>query len=272
MTILLFWYTLSLFSITTFAANDAATRIKWGYEGKNGPSHWGQLDPSFALCEKGKLQSPINIQKKVTDEEDSLLINYQPTAMLIMDNGPTYLMIGDTPLIINEGHSIQLNFPKNRAKENITFNGKTFRLVQLHLHTPSETKLRGKSFPLEIHFVHQGEHGTLAVIAVFVKTGDENMMLNKMINNLPATPGKPELLQGERIDPSNLLPDIKHYFSFTGSLTSPPCSEGVKWIVMEEYITASEDQINSLKEALHGHNARPVQSLNQREIQYSIVS
>lgn len=250
--------------------NDAATKVKWGYIGNTGPSTWAQLDPSFAICSSGQTQSPINIlTKKAKKSQDELVVHYQPAPMIIMDNGNTELLIGETQTLVNEGHGLQLNFPSDQTPESITWNGKDYHLVQFHIHTPSENLLSGQSYPMEIHFVHQGANGQLAVIGVMVKAGKDNPTLQKIIDNVPKEEGRPFSIQGQSVDPASLLPSTLHYYSVAGSLTTPPCSQGVQWIVMAEAITASPAQIVKLREAAGGANARPVQPLHGRLVHSS---
>jgi carbonic anhydrase len=252
-------------SMSTFAADD----VKWGYKGSIGPEKWGSLSKSFAICLKGKAQSPIDIPRKVTDKENSLAINYQNAPMVIVDDGETDLMIGDTQTIIHDGHGIQLNFPVE-AKEIITFNGADYHLVQFHIHTPGENKQHGQVFPMEIHFVHQGDGGKLAVIGVLAKISKDNHpVIEKIVNNLPKEEGKPQTIDGQQVNPMDLLPAKRDFYSFVGSLTTPPCAEGLQWIVMAEPINISSEQLAKLKKAVDGANARPAQRLNGREISFT---
>jgi carbonic anhydrase len=252
--------------------NDSGIKIKWGYKGNIGPERWGQLDPRFALCAAGLAQSPVNITKKVTASPHSLTLAYTPAPLDIINDGPTEVQIGDMKTIIYDGHGIEVNFPSllSSLKETITFDGKTYRLVQFHIHTPSENEWHGQLFPLEIHFVHQGENGQLAVIAVFAKGGKANPELQKIIDNLPQDKAIEHEIAGQSINPIALMPAKKDYYSLMGSLTTPPCSEGVKWIVMTDPITISPAQIIKLKRAVGGANARPVQKLNKRVVNYSV--
>lgn len=132
---------LSFYGMTAFAStNSSAVKVQWGYTGTTGPSEWAQLDPAFALCGHGSSQSPINIPAVPSSAAAGVLqIKYQPAPLLIMDNGPTTLLIGKTTTILNTGHSVQVNFPK--TKETLSFNGETYNLVQFHIHTPAETQL-----------------------------------------------------------------------------------------------------------------------------------
>ncbi|VVC76651.1 Carbonic anhydrase [Aquicella siphonis] len=249
--------------------NDSSVKVKWGYIGNNGPVRWGQLNPAFALCSKGQSQSPINIDKKFKKMDSDLEIHYQPAMMRIVDDGITQLLIKSTQTVINDGHGIQLNFPRNGARETIRFGGVDYHLEQFHMHSPSENTLNGQAFPMEIHFVHQGDDGKVAVIGVFVKAGKANPVLQNLIDHFPSDEGIEHSLQGVQINPVDLLPERRAFFYFSGSLTTPPCTEGLQWIVMPEPITASSAQILLFRNAAGGENARPVQPRHKRKIFYS---
>lgn len=250
--------------------NDAAVKIKWGYKGHLSPAHWGALDPQFALCAIGKEQSPINITKKIIKTTNGLKTHYAVAPMTIVKDGITDLRIGKQHTVILDGHSVQLNFSEETAKEIANFKQADYRLLQFHFHTPSETQLNGRSFPLEVHFVHQGEEGKLLVIAVLVTTGAENPLLKKILAHLPAEIGEEITIRGETVNPSELLPmKPNRYYTFPGSLTTPPCTEGVEWVVLANTVSASPAQIQALRKAVDGVNARPVQPLNDRVITYS---
>lgn len=263
---------LCLMSAITFAqVNDSSVKIKWAYKGNIGPERWAQLSPDFALCATGKLQSPVNIMRKVKIADHKLAINYQPAPLIIIDDGTTPLTIGTKQTIIDDGHGIQINFHgDNAAKETIDYAGSTYHLVQFHFHSPSENELHGRAYPLEIHFVHQGDDGKLVVIGVFVQGGNANPVLQQIINNLPKDSGQEHEIANTNINPIDLLPMKKNYYSFMGSLTTPPCIEGVQWILMDDAITASPAQILQIRKAAGGANARPVQPLNHRTINFSM--
>lgn len=261
---------LCLLSTSLYAENnDAGAKVKWGYKGNIGPERWWQLDPSFLICANGTLQSPINIMSnKLKNIPNTLVFHYETAPMILVDNGNTKFMLGNTETTINDGHSIQLNFTKS-APQTITFDGQKYNLLQLHFHSPSENQWNGRSFPLEIHFVHQGKDGKLLVIGVFVKGGKANQVIDKMIKHLPKEEGKEFIIKGESINPRQLIPAKSHYYYFIGSLTTPPCSEGVQWILMADPITATPAQIAILRQASGGGNARHVQKLHNREISYT---
>lgn len=248
------------------ATNTSGINIPWHYTGNKGPARWAELSSEFVLCATGKLQSPININKKIGHAKNQLSAHYQAAPMQIVNDGTTSLLLGSTQTLIKDGHSLQLNFAKDGPKETIEFANQSFRLVQFHVHTPSENEWHHQRFPMEIHFVHQGPAGQLTILSVFVKTGAENRMLQKIIAHLPAKKAEVENVLDERIDPMQLLPQQLNYYSFMGSLTTPPCSEGVQWIVLVNTITASPAQILKLRQTVNGANARPTQALNKRKI------
>ena len=218
----------------------------WTYSGENGPSHWGALDKSFALCSSGHAQSPINIIPTTPHTLPSLSITYQPTAINVFNNGHTIQVTYDS------GSFIQVDKVR-------------YQLLQFHFHEPSEHTLRGKSFPAELHLVHKSADGHLAVIGLLIETGAENRALAPLWPHLPATEGPSQRIDGQ-INAADLLPHNHATYRYTGSLTTPPCSEGVRWMVIANPITISPQQLATLKAALPPDN-RPVQPANHRAIQ-----
>lgn len=218
----------------------------WSYEGDEGPQNWGKLDPSFAMCETGSNQSPINIEGALSARLPALAMSYG-------EPGKT---------IANNGHTVQINFaPGNVLK----LDGAKFEMKQVHFHVPSENTINGTSYPLEAHFVHADDKGHLAVIAVMFKVGAANAGLAKLWAEMPAQAGDPVALTA-RFKPLELMPARKSYYRFNGSLTTPPCSEGVRWLVLKQPISASKAQIEAFEHVMHHHTNRPVQPLNARVI------
>lgn len=244
-----------------------ATPVAWDYSGKIGPAHWGQLDNSFALCATGKLQSPIDISGYLRVKKDPIKFIYHSEPLSIVDDGLTEIKINHRQEVINDGHTIQINFSAKGPQEIVNYRGKDYRLLQFHFHTPSENLYDGVAYPLEIHFVHQGED-SLLVVGVFVIPGAANPALQTIINHLPTSKYKVTTLNNVSIEPFELIPKNTSYFAFDGSLTTPPCSQGVRWIVMKNPITASAEQIKKLKAAVGEANARPVQPMNKRKIEF----
>jgi carbonic anhydrase len=218
----------------------------WSYEGKEGPENWAKLSPEFATCETGRNQSPINIEGSIHAAIKSLKAIQKFPAKDIFNNG----------------HTVQINFQVGNM---LALDNFAFQLKQVHFHAPSENTIHGKSFPLEAHFVHADSRGNLAVIGVMFTQGKANLGLAKLWEQLPSEEGEPSALKN-RVIPSELIPENKGYYRFNGSLTTPPCSEGVRWLLMKNPITASKEQIEAFKKAVHSDNNRPVQALNARII------
>jgi len=262
---------LGLVTVCSYAAvNDSAIKVQWGYKGNTVPERWGQLDPSFVLCSTGDRQSPINLVKRKAQPADySLKLAYQDAPLYLVDDGNTDLQIGHEQYIINDGHGVQVNFNHPSSKESLSFANQPYHLEQFHIHTPSETQIKHQTFPMEIHFVNQGEDGKVLVIAVFAKAGSANTELQKIVDHLPVEEGKELEVKGEKINPGHLMPTTKSYYSFMGSLTTPPCTQGLQWVVMDQPITVSPAQILLLRKAAGGSNARPVQPTNHRVVSYS---
>jgi len=220
----------------------------WGYQGGEGPEHWGELKAKYATCKTGRSQSPINI-------------NFSSMAKgVIADIKFIYKDI--SPEVVNNGHTIQVNYGNGSA---IKVNDQEYKLAQFHFHTPSENTVNGKHYPMEMHLVHKNDKGELAVVGVFFKEGKQNAELKKAWDKMPTKGGTKEMLAGVSLNAANLLPGEKQFGHFKGSLTTPPCSEGVSWFVMQSPIEASEKQITQFNKVI-GDNARPTQPLNGRRL------
>lgn len=225
------------------AAVVAGGGTKWTYSGDTGAKNWAKLTPEFGAC-AGKNQSPINLTGFTSASLKPIKFAYKPG--------------GNT--ILNNGHTVQVNYAKGSS---IKVDGITFNLLQFHFHAPSENNINGKSYPLEAHFVHADKKGNLAVVAVMFKEGKANKELAKAWKHMPHEGEKHKL---HNISASKMLPRSKGYYRFNGSLTTPPCSEGVRWLVMKKPVTASKAQIAAFKKVLHEPNNRPIQPLNARTV------
>ncbi|MGQ0664959.1 MAG: carbonic anhydrase [Pseudomonadota bacterium] len=224
------------------AGGGAAHHPHWGYEGAGAPEHWGSLEPQFKVCELGMEQTPIDLAGAIRAEL-----------------GGVEVAFGDMPLrIVNNGHTIQVNCAPGSAAR---INGTRYELLQFHFHHPSEHLLSGKSFELECHFVHRSGAGDLAVVGVFIKQGAHNEALAPIWDAMPREAG-PERTAGT-VRPADLLPRARGYFRYAGSLTTPPCSEGLTWTVFKDPIEASSEQIRRFAQ-LFPMNARPVQAVHRR--------
>lgn len=220
----------------------------WGYSGAAGPNHWGDLAPEFVECRMGQSQSPLDLGDTLAQ-----------TAAL----GAIAFSWRDNPLqILNNGHTIQVNL---KDAGGVTVQGKEYALAQFHFHSPSENSFDGKQYPLEVHFVHKSAEGKLAVIGVLFRDGSANPALETLWNHLPTTAGQENAVPGVQVNPAALLPANGSYYQFKGSLTTPPCTEGVEWYVLKETLQASADQVKRFV-ALVGKNARPVQPVNARTV------
>ena len=221
----------------------------WGYTGHNSPEHWAEIDDRFKMCSLGKSQSPINISKNVLVETDDL-------------NPIEFNYHAHSTDVVNNGHAIQVDVDSHSS---INIDGLHFVLKQFHFHSPSENEINGRSFPLEAHFVHATKDGRLAVVAVLYELGEKNDVLDKIFAAMPkeANHKAPLDISSKMID--ELLPKDKDYYYFSGSLTTPPCSENVKWMVLKSYQTLSKDQLKQFTDVIEGNN-RPVQPINARKV------
>ena len=223
----------------------ASGDVHWTYSGNEGPEHWGELSDKFALCSTGKNQSPINISGLIEAELQPISFSYAAASKDILNNG----------------HTIQVNY---NAGSYITVDGIDFELKQFHFHAPSENLINGKSYPMEAHLVHADKDGNLAVIGVMFVEGKENKALTQAWEKMPKQANDKQTLTG--VAAIDLLPKNHDYYRFNGSLTTPPCSEGVRWLVMKNAVSASKAQIETFTNAMHHANNRPVQATNARPV------
>ena len=217
----------------------------WGYEGRRAPEHWGSLDPGFAACSSGREQSPIDLRSAAREALSEIVFEYAPRPLSIQNNG----------------HSIQVDY---QAGSGIVLDGIGYGLVQFHFHHRSEHTVAGADFPLELHLVHADAAGALAVVGVFLAEGGANEALAPVWRQLPAEVGPAALVAGT-VDANALLPERRTTWRYRGSLTTPPCSEGVSWLMMTEPVTVSREQIEAFR-AIFPVNNRPVQPLNGRRL------
>ncbi|MGL4206701.1 MAG: carbonic anhydrase [Aeromonadaceae bacterium] len=222
----------------------ATEQAHWGYEGDVAPAKWAQLSPEFATCGAGRNQSPIDIQGGFKAQLPKLPFSYQAGGNQITNNG----------------HTIQVSYAEGSQ---ITVDGTPFTLKQFHFHAPSENLIQGKQYPLEVHLVHADKSGNLTVIGMMFKEGKANPLLNTLWQQMPAKAGDVVTLQ-KSVNVSELLPSDHSYYRFSGSLTTPPCSEGVRWLVLKKPMTASKEQIEQFAKLMGHPNNRPVQPLGAR--------
>jgi len=220
-----------------------ADSAHWAYEGDEGPQNWAKISPEFATCETGHNQSPINIETALRAELKPLKAFQRFPASDV----------------VNNGHTIQVNFKPGNI---LALDGVLYQMKQVQFHTPSENTIHGKSYPLEVQFVHADVKGNLAVLAVMFEEGKANDALGRVWQQMPVSAGAPVALKS-RVLPSQLISQNSSYFRFSGSLTTPPCSEGVSWVVLKTPMTASVAQIEAFKKVIQQNN-RPVQELHGR--------
>ena len=216
----------------------------WAYSGDAGPDHWGSLKPKFKACGIGTMQSPIDVRSSSTAAMTGIAFDYRIVPLTILNNG----------------HTVQVNVAKGSG---ITVGGKRYELLQFHFHTPSEHVVDGRHFPLEMHLVHKSADGKLAVVGVFMQAGTDNGALHEIWNHLPGHKAAPRTIANVAINPRDLLPTERKYVRYMGSLTEPPCSEGVNWYVMQQPVTAGIGQIQAVTNIM-GRNARPTQDRSNR--------
>jgi carbonic anhydrase len=233
----------------------AGEALHWSYEGATGPANWGTLSAGWAPCGTGTNQSPIDIHETSRAELAAMRTKFEPATLKIVHN--EHVADG-----INNGHTIQINYTNG---DSLSVGSETFQLVQYHFHSPSEHTVHGMHHAMEMHLVHKSAEGKLAVIGVFIREGEHNAAFDPIWSNLPATKGAETHLEHVNVDVSQMLPAGSESYRYDGSLTTPPCSEGVKWIVMAHPIQMSADQIAAFRKLIHGNN-RPVQPLNGRAV------
>jgi len=239
----------SVLSAAAFAedhGHEHAAHPHWSYDGAEGPDHWSQMEADFSTCSTGKNQSPVNLTNFIKAELAPIKFDYKAGGDQVMNNG----------------HTVQVNFAEGSS---MILNDQTFALKQFHVHSPSENQINGKSFPMEAHFVHADTDGKLAVIAVMFEEGKANAELQKAWKSMPHGAGE-EVTLKENIIGTAVMPSDKSYYRFSGSLTTPPCTEGVTWLVLKKPVTASKEQIENFTHVMHHHNNRPVQHVNARAI------
>jgi carbonic anhydrase len=223
------------------AADHAAPH--WSYGGDSGPEHWAELSSHFKTCGLGPRQTPIDLAHARRDGAASFGFDYRPSRFVI----------------VNNGHTVQVSTEPDSA---IVIDGEKFELQQFHFHHPSEHLLDGKAFDMEVHFVHRSAAGSLAVVGVFIETGAHNAGLQPIFDRMPKSKGG-EIEAVGRFDPAAFFPARRSFYRYMGSLTTPPCSEGLTWTIFHDPIQASAEQIAQFA-ALFPNNARPIQKRNNR--------
>jgi carbonic anhydrase len=220
----------------------------WSYAGEGGPAEWGKLRPDFSTCASGTRQSPIDIRGGLKVELEPIKFNYRPTGFNVLDNG----------------HTVQANLGYGN---NIEVAGRRYELLQFHFHRPSEERINGRQFDMVAHLVHKDPEGRLAVVAVLMDQGKQHPMVQLVWNSLPLEKNE-ELQSPAPIDMNMMLPEDRRYYTYMGSLTTPPCSEGVLWLVLKQPSQMSPDQL-AVFSRLYPMNARPIQQVSGRMVKES---
>lgn len=226
-------------------ASGGTETAEWSYEGAGAPENWGRLNADYAACATGTAQSPINLTQATRTDLPDPQFDYRATPARIE----------------NLGHTLQVNYAPGSS---MTVGDARYELAQFHFHTPSEHRLDGKEFPAELHMVHRGPNGQLAVVGVTIEAGRENPALAPLLAQLPIRKGETRQASAQ-FSAEQLLPRERQHFLYPGSLTTPPCTEGVTWMVMDEPIQMSAEQIAALRSTINVSN-RPVQPLGSRQL------
>jgi carbonic anhydrase len=244
------WHHALIGALVLVSAGAAATETAhhWTYTGETGPPHWAALEHDYAACGIGHSQSPIDIETAQVSKQTlaPLVFDYKPGPLHIIDNG----------------HTIQVNVP---AGSTLKVGNDRYDLVQFHFHHPSEELVNGKHSAMVVHLVHRDAQGHLAVVAVLLNPGPANAMIATLWHNVPHSKGEETVPAGVTVNPAGLLPAGRDYFTFPGSLTTPPCSEGVRWFVLKAPATLSADELAAFAK-IYPANARPPQPLNGRVV------
>lgn len=236
---------LASFSLST-AAEETGHPAHWGYAGEVGPDHWAQFESDFGTCSSGRNQSPIDLAGFINADLPGIGFNYKPGGNQV----------------VNNGHAIQINYSPGSS---ITVDSTAFELKQVHFHSPSENTINGRSFPMEAHFVHADAKGNLAVVALMFEEGGSNRVLEKVWPKVPLAENGQETLSPV-VDASELLHANRDYYRYNGSLTTPPCSEGVRWFVLKQPAQASSEQLGKVGQVIGHPNNRPVQPIGARPV------
>lgn len=220
-----------------------AGEVHWSYEGHEGPEYWGSLSEDFSACSAGRMQSPIDVSGTAAGGGGDVAFDYHDTALAL----------------VNNGHTVQVNVGGDSTA---TLAGRRYTLLQFHFHSPSEHTVDGRHYDLEAHFVHRNEEGKLAVVGVFMEASGANGALQAIWDHMPAEEGETSVA-GVSVNAASLLPASHGFTTYAGSLTTPPCTEGVSWFVMKEPVAVSAAQVEAFRAIMPANN-RPTQPLNGR--------
>ncbi|MFC1481862.1 carbonic anhydrase [Candidatus Neomarinimicrobiota bacterium] len=237
---------------TAMASDDMKDGAEWSYEGNSGPEYWGDLDPAYIACIEGHAQSPVDIVETVKSAKDDLKVNYAVGNGIVRDNGHTWEVVCE---------------PGNYLK----VSGQRYDLRQFHFHSPGEHWVGGRPFDMELHFVHTNTNGDVVILGILLDIGDENQFINKIWQNVPGGEGDDYVEEIYDMQLTSLIEPMAAYYTYKGSLTMPPCSEGVNWIILAKPQTVSYEQVRFFGNIFPNNN-RPLQPLNSRKVREDIYS
>jgi carbonic anhydrase len=241
-----------------FALSAGAEGTHWGYGEDDGPAAWSKLSAEYALCAAGEAQSPIDLRvEEASKPAEAVSFDYQPSSLKIARN--TYVAEA-----LNNGHTIQIDVGED---SDLVIGKSRYRLLQYHFHAPSEHAVEGKRFPMEAHLVHRSASGDLAVVGILIVEGKANRAFERIWKHLPAEHGERVHHENIEVNVAHVLPEDHHWYRYEGSLTTPPCSEGVSWFVIADPIELSQEQIAAFT-SLYAGNARPLQARHKRVVVY----
>jgi len=234
----------------TYSQYVSPWKTPWDYEGSRGAKHWSELDQAYSICNRGKEQSPVDIRHPQKSKLPPLRFEYVTESV---------------NYVINNAHTIRVNYhdPAGRGSYLVVGN-KRYQLTQFHFHRPSEEYVNGKAYDMVLHLMHQGAHGEIVGVAVFLKAGAFNSLIQRIWDHMPAHEGQ-NAVPGLELNLGKLLPTNSAYYSYLGSQTAPPCTEGVAWYVLKTPVEIAKQQIDAFA-ALYPHDVRPLQPLNGRKI------
>lgn len=233
----------------SFFGQKASSPPAFAYNGAHGPSHWSDLSPDYSVCKTGREQSPVDIRDAVTASLPPIRFDYKPVPLRL----------------VNTGHTLQVNYG---AGSTISVGGEQYELKQFHFHRPSEEQINGHPFDMVVHLVHNDSQGKIVVVAILMRAGAASKAIQKVWNGIPTTVGKERDETGVQVNASDLLPANLSYYTYKGSLTTPPCTEGVIWFILKTPMTMSAAQIGAFS-SMFPPNARPVQPLGVRIVHQS---
>jgi carbonic anhydrase len=232
----------------------AQWKTPWSYEGPRGAEHWSELDPEYAACNTGKEQSPVDIRTTERAELPALQFEYRSEPL---------------KYLINNGYTIRVNYHDAPGSGGFLVVGdKRYQLTQFHFHRPSEEYIHGKAYDMVLHLMHKASDGSVLGVAVLIKAGGPNPLVQQIWDHMPVTKGNEEEIPLVEVNPAEMLPHDLGYYEYMGSITAPPCTEGVKWIVLKTPIELSREQIDAFAK-LYPHDVRPLQPLNGRVVKES---